>query len=183
MARSGQREFPIEVLLRPGRRNGLGRADAAAIGSPEPCPFLSGSRVARTQKQEEYKTLAAQSIHCFFLLRICFTHFTSQDQGAFQSTPSITTSGTGVVLKMLFFEAAACAVRKHVDAPSASTSSRTLVVVSFRQAGRFLSIAFGPPGECWATCRPKRFQRPEPILVSPASLWIQTVSESYRRAR
>jgi hypothetical protein len=28
-----------------------------------------------------------------------------------------------------------------------------------------------------------RSPRPEPILVSPASLWIQTVSESSRRAR
>src|ERR1035441_7081869 len=98
MARSGQREFPIEVLLRPGRRNGLGRADAAAIGSPESWPFLSGSRVARTQKQEEYKTVAGQSVHFFFRLRVCFTYVTSPNQIAFQSTPSITTSGTGMVL-------------------------------------------------------------------------------------
>src|ERR1035437_505879 len=87
MARSGQREFPIEVLLRPGCRNGLGRADAAAIGSPEPCPFLSRPREERTQQQEDYKTVAGQGVHSFFMLRVCFTHSTSPIRAHFNPPP------------------------------------------------------------------------------------------------
>src|ERR1017187_6518744 len=50
MARCGQREFPIEVFVGPGRRDGLGRADPAAVGSPKPWPFLSGPREQRDRK-------------------------------------------------------------------------------------------------------------------------------------